>query len=95
MKTFISLKNTLISEQTVDYLKKPRYYSLILNASTGTGKINGGFGAMLCKTDEEGEERVIVYAGRQLLKHKKCYFLVEKHVMIWAVDHFDSYMRPN
>jgi hypothetical protein len=26
---------------------------------------------MLCQTDEEGEEKAIAYANRQLLKHEK------------------------
>jgi hypothetical protein len=40
-----------------------------MEAATGTGDINVGLGAMLCKTDKEGEERIIAYASRQLLKH--------------------------
>jgi hypothetical protein len=55
-----------------------------VDASTGTGEINGGLGAMLCQTDKEGEERVIAYASRQLLKHERNYtpFLVEMQAMV-------------
>jgi hypothetical protein len=52
----------------VDYPGKYRTYSQIVDASTGTGEINCGLGAMLCQTFEEGEERLIAYASRQLLK---------------------------
>jgi hypothetical protein len=34
---------------------------MFTNTSKGTGNINGGLGAMLCQTDEEGEDRVISY----------------------------------
>ena len=70
MEAFISLRNSLVSEPIVEYPRKHRTYSLIVDASTVTGEINGGLGAMLCQTDEEGEERVIAYASRQLLKHE-------------------------
>ena len=94
MEAFNSLKNSLISEPIVDYTRKHMPHSLIVDASTGTGEINGGLGAMLCQTDEDGEERVIAYASRQLLKHEKNYtpFLVEMQAMIWAMDHFDTYL---
>jgi hypothetical protein len=35
-----------------------------VDASTGTGDINGGLGAILCQTDEESEETVIAYSSR-------------------------------
>jgi hypothetical protein len=57
----------------VDYPRKHRLYLLIEDSLTGTGDINGGLGAMLFQTDEEGEERVIGNASRQLLKHDKNY----------------------
>jgi hypothetical protein len=44
-----------------------------VDASTGTSETNGGWGAMLCQTDKEGEERVIAYSSRQLLRQKKNY----------------------
>ena len=66
-----SLKTALISEPVVDYPRKNRPYSLIVDASTGTTEIAGGLGAILSQTDENGEERVIADASRQLLKHEK------------------------
>ena len=75
MEAFNSLKNAHISEPIVDYPRKHRPYSLIVDASTGTSEANGGLGAMRCQTDEEGEQRVIGYASSQLLKHEKNYTL--------------------
>jgi hypothetical protein len=34
-----------------------------MDSYTGTSEINGGLRAMLCQTDEEGEERVIKYGS--------------------------------
>jgi hypothetical protein len=96
MEAFIFLKNSLISELIWDYPRKHRSYLLIVNASTGTGEIIiGGLGAMLCQTNEEGEERVIAFESRQLLIHEKNYtlFLVEMQVMAFAKDHFDNCLR--
>jgi hypothetical protein len=55
-----------------------------VDASTGTSEMNVGLSAMFCQTDEEGKERVIAYASRQLLKHEKNYtpFLVEMQAMV-------------
>jgi hypothetical protein len=66
-----------------------------VDASTGTGEIKGGLGAIFCQTDKDGEERVIAYASRQLLKHERNYtpFLVEMQAMAWPMNHFDTYLR--
>ena len=94
-QAYESLKAALCSEPIVDYPRKNRPYSLIVDASTGTPEIAGGLGAILTQTDEDGEEKVIAYASRQLLKHEKNYtpFLVEMQAMIWGMDHFDTYLR--
>ena len=42
-----SLKQALLSEPIVDYPRKNRPYSLIVDASTGTADIAGGLGAIL------------------------------------------------
>jgi hypothetical protein len=47
-------------------------------------EINGGLGAMLCQTVKEGEEMVIAYASRQVIKHERNYtpFLVKMQAMV-------------
>ena len=42
-----------------------------MDVSTGTSEISGGLGAILTQGDENNEEKVIVYASRQLLKNEK------------------------
>ena len=95
VQAYESLKAALCSEPIVDYPRKNRPYSLIVDASTGTPEIAGGLGAILTQTDENGDEKVIAYASRQLLKHEKNYtpFLVEMQAMVWGMDHFDTYLR--
>jgi hypothetical protein len=46
-------------------------YSLIVDACTGNDKTISGMGAILCQRDEQGKQRVISYASKQLAKHKK------------------------
>ena len=60
-KEAINLKNLLISDQILDYPRKHRSYLLFLDASTGTGDINGGLEAIIWQTDEEGEERLSMF----------------------------------
>jgi hypothetical protein len=62
---------------------------------TGNDKTIGGIGTILCQTDEQGKQRVISYASKQLAKYGKNYtpLLVEMAAMIWAMEHFDSYLR--
>jgi hypothetical protein len=43
---------------------------LITNASTGSDKIVGGFGAILTQVDEQGQYHVIAYGSRQLRDHE-------------------------
>jgi hypothetical protein len=52
-------------------------------------------GAIICQTDEQGKQRVISYAIKQLVQHEKNHtpFLVEMAAMIWATEHFDMYFR--
>jgi hypothetical protein len=49
IEAFNSLKNSLVSEPTVNYQRKHRLYSLIVDASTSTSERNGGLGALLCQ----------------------------------------------
>ena len=77
------------------YPRKHRPYSLIVDASTGGEKSIGGMGAILVQTDEKGKHHAIAYASKQLAKHERNYtpFLVEMAAMIWAMDHFSTYLR--
>ena len=71
VEAYNSLKQALLSEPIVDYPRKNRPYSLIVDASTGTSEIAGGLGAILTQTDENNDEKVIAHASRKLLKHEK------------------------
>jgi hypothetical protein len=57
----------------VDYPRKNKPYWLIVDACTGNDKTIGGMGTILCQTDEQGKQRVISYASKQLAKHEKNY----------------------
>ena len=85
----------LCLEPVVAYPRKNIPYSLIVDAATGNEKHEGGLGAILCQTDVKGNNKVIAYASRQLLKHEKNYtpFLVEMAAIVWAMEHFDTYLR--
>jgi hypothetical protein len=47
----------------VDYPRKNRPYSLIVDAATGNDVNDGGLGAILTQTDEKGKERLILFAA--------------------------------
>ena len=95
LKAFNQLKMALCSEPVVAYPRKNLPYSLIVDAATGNEKNEGGLGAILCQTDQKGNNKVIAYASRQLLKHEKNYtpFSVEMAAIVWAMEHFDTYLR--
>jgi hypothetical protein len=61
LKAYKELKHLLLSEPIVDYPRKDRPYSLIVYAATGNDVNDGGLGAILTQTDEQGKERVIAY----------------------------------
>ncbi len=42
-----------------------------MDAATGNDKNEGGLGAILCQTHQNGDNKFIAYASRQLLKHEK------------------------
>jgi hypothetical protein len=58
-------------------------------------KTIGGMGAILWQANKQGNQRVISNASKQFAKHEKNYtpFLVEMAAMIWAMEHFDTYLR--
>ena len=95
LQAYKTLKQALCSEPVVAYPRKNRPYSLIVDACTGNETTIGGMGAILVQTDERGIDRAIAYASKQLVKHEKNYtpFLVEMAAMIWAMEHFDTYLR--
>jgi len=57
----LELKKRLVTNPVVAYPRSDRKYGLINNASTGTDKIVGGFGALLTQVDEKGNYHVIAY----------------------------------
>jgi len=73
LKAYKELKHLLVSEPILDYSRKNRPYSLIVDAATGNDVNDGGLGANLTQTDEKGKERVIAYASRALVNHEKNY----------------------
>ena len=95
LKAYKELKQMLVSEPIVDYPRKDRPYSLIVDAATGGETHDGGLGAILTQTDEKGQSRVIAYASRALVNHEKNYtpFLLEMLAATWAMDHFDTYLK--
>jgi transposase InsO family protein len=94
-KAYKELKHLLVSEPIVDYPRKNRPYSLIVDAATGNDINDGGLGAILTQTDEQGKQRVIAYASRSLVNHEKNYtpFLLEMLAASWAMDYFDTYLK--
>ena len=94
-QAYKELKHLLVSEPIVDYPRKDRPYSLIVDAATGNEVNDGGLGAILTQTDEKGKDRVIAYASRSLVNHEKNYtpFLLEMLAASWAMDYFDTYLK--
>jgi len=66
-----------------------------VDAASGNDINDGGLVAILTQTDEKGKERVIPYASRALVNHKKNYtpFLLEMLAASWALDYFDTYLK--
>ena len=95
LQAFNELKSALCSEPVVAYPRKDRPYALIVDAATGNGTSEGGVGAILCQQDKQGNYCVIAYASRALVKHEKNYtpFLLEMMAAVWAMEHFDTYLR--
>jgi hypothetical protein len=67
-----------------------------LDASTNNEKNEGGSGAIQCQTDSKGDDKVIAFASRQLLKCENNYlpFLVEMETIVWAMEHIYIYLLP-
>ena len=73
LTAFNTSKQALCSEPIVDYPRKNRQYSLIVDACTDKEKTNGGMGSIRCQTDEQRKQRVISYASKWLEKKEKNY----------------------
>jgi transposase InsO family protein len=95
LTAFHELKTALCSEPVVNYPRRDRPFSLIVDASTGNEKVDGGLGAILTQPDSSGELHVVAYASRSLSKHEKNYtpFLLEMTACCWGIDHFSTYLR--
>jgi ribonuclease HI len=75
--------------------RRNRPYSLITDAACGDDKQEGGLGAILAQTDDQGNPRVIAYASQKLVKHEKNYspYLLEMQAAIWGMKHFRNYLN--
>jgi len=95
LNTFIELKKRLMTNPVVAYPRSDRKYVLFTDASTGTDKIVGGFGAILTQVDEKGQYHVIAYGSRQLRDHElNCSpYLSEMAAANWGMEYFDNYLR--
>jgi hypothetical protein len=95
LRSFNKLCTALCSEPVVNYSCNNRPYALIVDASSGNNKNEGGLGAVLCQDDEKGELHVIAYASRSLSKHEKNYapFLLKLNACTWGIEHFSVYLR--
>ena len=54
-QAFFELKSSLISEPCLSYPRSDRKFTLIVDAAIGSATCNGGLGAILCQTDEQGK----------------------------------------
>jgi hypothetical protein len=55
----------------------------------------GGLGAVLMQEGDDGNNRVIAYASRQLKGYEKNYlaFLLEMQAAMFGIEHYDVYLR--
>ena len=95
LKAFRELQSSLCSEPVMAYPSRERPYALITDASLGLDGQPGGLGAILTQVDTKGQHHAIAYASRRLQKHEANYtpFLLEMQAAVWAMDHFDTYLK--
>ncbi|MBM3428406.1 MAG: DDE-type integrase/transposase/recombinase, partial [Bacteroidetes bacterium] len=95
MKAFQILQKQLISKPVIGFPRRDRPYQLYVDAATGNDDHDGGLGGILCQVQEKEKPVVIAYASRSLSKHERNYtpFLLEMTAAVWAMDHFDNYLR--
>ena len=94
-QAFLHLKKVLCSQPVLGFPKKGKPFFLHTDAATGDKDNPGGLGAVLTQEDEEGKEYAVAYASRSLKDHEKNYgaFLLEQKAAVWAMDHFDVYLK--
>ncbi len=68
LKAYQELKHLLVSEPIVDYPRKNRPYSLIVDAATGNDINDGGLGAILTQTGKPFQFKLLKFS---LKKYKK------------------------
>jgi hypothetical protein len=73
LESFNLLKTIKCAEPRMLYPRLDRTYAVIVDASIGFDKIEGGKGAILTQVYTNRNFRVINYALKQLIKHKKNY----------------------
>jgi len=91
----LELKKWLITDPVVAYPRSDPKYVLIADASSGTDKIVGGFGAILTQVDEKNQYHVIPYESRQLRDHELKYssYLAAMTTANWGMEYFNNYLR--
>jgi len=84
-----------MKDSVVAYPRSDRKYVLITDASTGTDKILGGFGAILTQMNDQGQYNVIAYGSRQLRDHELNYlpYFAEMVAANWGMEYFGNYLR--
>jgi hypothetical protein len=88
LTAFQDLKKALISE-------RDKRFILHRDGSLGNAANAGGLGAVLMQEGNNGNDRVIAYASRQLKGYEKNYlaFLLEMQAAVFGIEHFDVYLR--
>jgi hypothetical protein len=84
LQAFQEPQTYLCSETIVDYPRRNRPYTLIIDAILGDEKKPGGLGAIFMQIYPNGQHCVIAYASRKLQKHECNYtpFLLEMQAAI-------------
>jgi hypothetical protein len=94
LTAFQDLKKALISEPIVGHPARDMRFILHTDGALGDAANAGGLGAVLMQEGNEGNNRFIVYASRQLKEYEKNYsaFLLEMQAALFGIEHFDVYL---
>jgi hypothetical protein len=95
LTAFQDLKKALISEPIVGHPARDKRFILHTEGALGDAANAGGLGAVLMQEGDDGNNRVIAYASRQLKGYEKNYsaFLLEMQAAVFGIEHFDVYLR--